>query len=540
MTLKNLNELGVAAKTRYDNSYHNREVKLHEGFKEKYKNYLQNKGNTIKYFDYSAEITINASRNKIFLPNQWFCIATYLAEFTSELMEYKSVLEYVFQNGNHELNSRQFWDMVKNAKGVQIENINETLKSELISYFEDDQNEYEKMITFLINYNWWFGSKTIDRPDFYVSPVLHLLGVVNVAQSYIADIVLSYTADPLLMEEAMLLLSEIERVTVPNEMVKGGKNVIVYGAPGTGKSRYVEDTYTNITRVVFHSEYTYFDFVGSYKPVPVYKVSTDEIRYSNGEAFEYGIPLIDYAYVIGPFLKVLISSVVNPTVLHTLLIEEVNRANAPSVFGDIFQLLDRDANGMSEYRIQPNNDLDKYIKSRQDISQYFVDGLYIPSNMNIIATMNSADQGVLVLDSAFKRRWEFKYMPIIESGFVHENTEVNYGGRRHKWSSLLLALNSKLKEYRVEEDRLVGPYFINKDEINDPSFIYSKLFLYLWDDVLRHKRDSFFEGNNRTYYELICNYLDGIDVLGISERLDAANINQEDNSLEQTDNSDDE
>lgn len=95
----------------------------------------------------------------------------------------------------------------------------------------------------------------------------------------------------------------------------------------------------------------------------------------------------------------------------------------------MFQLLDRKFDGSSQYRIRPSEDLHNYLMSLEDVRSSFEEGLYIPSNMNIVATMNSADQGVYVLDSAFKRRWKFKYMEIKESGFVHENSPVIYTGK---------------------------------------------------------------------------------------------------------------
>ncbi|WP_353095728.1 AAA family ATPase [Tissierella praeacuta] len=515
MDLFDLNQLAVQAKTRYASSYRNYEVKLHQGFKMAFENFLQNKGNSIIFLNYSAEITIGASHNKIFLPNQWFCIATFLAEFVKELIKYKETLDHIRAEGNHGLTNKSFWDAVKSQKGRESNLIDEPLKSAIEDYFQDDTESMNFMKKFLTDYSWWNGSKTIDRADYYVSPVLNILGVVNVAQAYIAEIIYSYATDDDLMSEAIKLLEEIENDALIDEIMSGGKNLIVYGAPGTGKSRYVNDNYVNITRVVFHSEYTYYDFVGTYKPIPLYKESDSILKTIDGNEFELGEPLINYSFVPGPFISIILNALRQPTQMHTLLIEEINRANAAAVFGDMFQLLDRKSDGTSEYTITPSKELYNYLLSQRDIATYFENGLFLPPNLNIIATMNSADQGVFVLDSAFKRRWNFKYIPIIEDLFAHQDALVPYAGRNIKWKYMLKCINDKLKDNRVEEDRLIGQYFINTDEILNSSFLTSKLFIYLWDDVLRHKRTAFFAEGLRTYSELISAYYDGQDVLNI-------------------------
>ncbi|MBM7615609.1 AAA family ATPase [Alkaliphilus hydrothermalis] len=123
--------------------------------------------------------------------------------------------------------------------------------------------------------------------------------------------------------------------------------------------------------------------------------------------------------------------------MHTLLIEEINRADAASVFGVVFQLLDRDAEGYSEYTFEPSEDLYAYLFSIEGIKNYIKNGIKLPSNLNIVATMNSADQGVRPMDSAFKRRWNFKYVRIDIKGTVCEKAKLTYGGRTVYWAGLL-------------------------------------------------------------------------------------------------------
>jgi hypothetical protein len=510
--LRDLNHLAITSREHYRNTFVNEDFKLNRDFKERFAQVLEANNTSIQYYDYSAEIT-PSSNNKIFCPNQWFYLATFVVDFCSELINYKTILESLAESEINGMTRKQFLQKVKELKNesVNIDDFAPEIKEAINHYFDEDQNSAELLCRFLTDYSWWFGSKTIDRSDFYVSPTLHLLGLVNVSQSYVADIVYYLASDRELMESALSLQMQEFRYRTDSP----AENLIVYGAPGTGKSRYLEDNFSNIMRVVFHSEYSYYDFVGSYKPTPLYRNSDIALRRISGEVFEHGEPLIDYQYIPGPFIKVLIEALRHHDTKYTLLVEEINRANAPAVFGDIFQLLDRKADGSSQYRIEPNEDLKNYLLSQADLRSLIRGGLFIPENMNIVATMNSADQGVYVLDSAFKRRWKFKYMPIKDKGFVHENSLINYSGETFEWRLVLTSINEKLKNLGVNEDRLIGQYFISPDEIGNSNSFSSKLLIYLWDDVVRYKRQDFFDSDIKTYSELVTGYITGADVMNI-------------------------
>jgi len=421
---------------------------------------------------------------------------------------------------------------------------------------------------------------------------------------------------------------------------KKGINKIYYGAPGTGKSYEVSNEFPTYNRITFHPEFTYFDFVGGLKPIVNENDKND----------------ISYDFVPGPFAEVLAKAYKYPKKDVGLIIEELNRANTAAVFGDIFQLLDRDKNGQSEYSIN-NADLVKFIKKelnlnipdingnklstgelqhlinenndlkdiykelrdkilewdnnivigttssyisfslskifvriiftnenlaittifnkgkniidpkgitlpRQDskissnltdsypdeifrfdlkygdsvdyalflikqayedqlanselknesdlneksindknleisnnLNEKLINGLNegkisIPSNLSIIATMNSADQGVYVMDSAFKRRWEFKYIPI---EFEPKHYDMKIAGFEVKWGTFCERLNDFLAELDINEDKHIGPYFLTEEELNDKDKFSSKLIIYLWDDVVRYKRDKLFK-----------------------------------------------
>ena len=179
----------------------------------------------------------------------------------------------------------------------------------------------------------------------------------------------------------------------------GGTNVILYGVPGAGKSWTIKNHYCSdeslMERLVFHPDYTYSDFVGQIIP----KLDTD------GN--------VNYIFSPGPFTKIVKKAYWNPDKMFYLVIEEINRGNAPAIFGDIFQLLDRDVNGASEYAIT-NADIAKVVYQDENHK------VTIPSNLTILCTMNTSDQNVFTLDTAFQRRWN---MRLIQNKFLDDASE---------------------------------------------------------------------------------------------------------------------
>ena len=282
--------------------------------------------------------------------------------------------------------------------------------------------------------------------------------------------------------------------------------------PDEVKEKFVE-------RVTFHPNYSYAQFVGTYKPV---QDSADENQ-------------IKYEYVPGPFMRVYTAAKKNPAQNFLLLIEEINRANVAAVFGDVFQLLDRKG-GVSEYPIAVSEDIKRYL-SKKGI---FEDELSIPSNMYIWATMNSADQGVFPMDTAFKRRWEFEYIGIDdgETKLVYDdNSKIlvpvpfdNKEGSKNKdslnynlveWNELRKQINAKLIGLHINEDKLLGPFFIGldalknaKEETHAQNFIKlfkSKVIMYLFEDVVKINPSKLFvECGDHPIYSHICAKFDEI------------------------------
>lgn len=263
-------------------------------------------------------------------------------------------------------------------------------------------------------------------------------------------------------------------------------------------------------RVTFHPNYTYSQFVGTYKPVSIGK----------GD--------IEYKYVKGPFMRLLTAALenakdsnrTNPK-RYLLIIEEINRANVAAVFGDMFQLLDR-KDGVSEYEIQTSEDVRKYLAEKLGGEPTNYKTLKLPNNFYIWATMNSADQGVQPMDAAFKRRWEFEYLNI-DTGAFNVNIPVpkaNSGNVKIDWNQLRVSINTTLKTISgVNEDKLLGPFFIgNKEKINElindeSKFIElfkSKVLMYLYEDVVKMQPSELFnvkDGSN-IHYSDICKDFD--------------------------------
>lgn len=302
------------------------------------------------------------------------------------------------------------------------------------------------------------------------------------------------------------------------------RNKIIYGAPGTGKSFELKSQAStngfkpeNTTRVTFYPNYSYQQFIGSYKPVPIYKVaSNDGIKLFESDRItplrtpHDKEPLIDYSFSPGPFIDLLIRAILNPANDYLLIIEEINRANVAAVFGDVFQLLDRSNEGESEYEISFNRDVTNYLYSKG------IDGnnIKLPANFFIWATMNSADQGVMPLDSAFKRRWSFEFLPLNakQNDILEKEDVISFQGKRYGWNVFREKLNNKLKGLGIAEDKLVGPFFLNSRERQDSDVIKNKLLLYLRDDVLRHNPESLF--NSKSFSDIINDYANGDVFIG--------------------------
>lgn len=348
---------------------------------------------------------------------------------------------------------------------------------------------------------------------------------------------------------------------------KISRQIIYYGAPGTGKSHKIKETLgeyegcpadkkvakENIFRTTFHPDSDYSTFVGAYKPTMEKLI--DKI-YTKGELiskltemkeggvtyspqkfgakywrslkqlnlsdkkdilqacgmsdnytveFDKGMAVgeeylacsnesrIIYSFVPQAFLNAYIQAYKKSEEKVYLIIEEINRGNCAQIFGDLFQLLDRDENGVSEYTIKADADLKAFLEEvLGEDNPGIKDGeLCLPSNLYIYATMNTSDQSLFPIDSAFKRRWDWEYEPI-----KYKNTgwKIVIDGTEYSWVSFQRIVNEKILRANSSEDKMLGDYFVNpSDGIITDKVLLNKILFYLWNDVCKDGEGDIFK-----------------------------------------------
>lgn len=340
-----------------------------------------------------------------------------------------------------------------------------------------------------------------------------------------------------------LFSNEAKKIDAPKPI---GLQQIYYGAPGTGKSKTIKDlTFgESVIRTTFHPDSDYASFVGTYKPI------TEEVDLRDC----YGKKVIDddtkevvkeeriaYKFIPQAFLEAYVKAWkklgrkksdnsdksynrIHPALLDTpeiftknkaskkqyLIIEEINRGNCAQIFGDLFQLLDRNEYGFSDYPIVADKDMQKYLEkefagweitNKEEINQLYGEAnmvnlimkgerLVLPSNLYIWATMNTSDQSLFPIDSAFKRRWDWKYVPIREGRDKETNAPLNWyintGDKQYKWWSFISKVNELIGSLTNSEDKKLGYFFCKaKDGEIDADLFVSKVIFYLWNDVFK-------------------------------------------------------
>ena len=270
---------------------------------------------------------------------------------------------------------------------------------------------------------------------------------------------------------------------------------IYYGAPGTGKSHTIKEVTDaqpkeNVFRTTFHPDSDYSTFVGCYKPttveVPMRDVTGKIIKENGNDVTENRIV---YNFIPQAFTKAYLRAW-QTTEPVFLVIEEINRGNCAQIFGDLFQLLDRGEDGFSEYPIKPDADLGRFIAESltspvEGTPEAICNGaeLSLPANLHIWATMNTSDQSLFPIDSAFKRRWEWKYIPIDTK---KENWSIKVGETLYDWSDFLEKINAKIETATSSEDKMLGFYFCKAENgiVSAERFV-NKVAFYLWNDVFK-------------------------------------------------------
>ena len=248
--------------------------------------------------------------------------------------------------------------------------------------------------------------------------------------------------------------------------------IIYFGAPGSGKSHKVAEALAgedeeNIFRTTFHPDYDYASFVGCYKPEMI-----------EGK--------ITYAFAPQVFTNAYVRAWEHPNEKVYLVIEEINRGNCAQIFGDLFQLLDRKDDGTSCYYIRADKDLADYLQHTLsgDAKRGIEEGnLCLPSNLHIIATMNTSDQSLFPMDSAFKRRWDWEYVPINYKEAKSSGFKITIGKKSYLWIKFLEHVNGKVWDLTKSEDKQMGNFFI-KGNITEEVF-KSKVMAYLWHEICK-------------------------------------------------------
>lgn len=612
--LRNLKQIYSLTAGRF-NQYAGEDFVLPQIFKNQVK---EINTNAITYNKYSAIIETRGNQNgvlNIYMPNQWFYIASFFTDFYNELLKYKRyALQAISRERLKDLNGASLTDAELNA----------------IKQLDIDEQSQEYLKRFITDYSWWSGAKTIDRGDFYVSPILNSARLVNASQSFVADLcafladkeelvkaiisgedtpttiikkeLLRQKAAATFMKKAMRItidrdsnfsrlaaLNKYRKTSVqlqingfnlgrdknqlPNRIddvdldleweydsqmfvlylewtpemmenqffpvynegyhgllkmekdfngdyvlyeeavayTKKNKNCeslqqIFYGAPGTGKSdtifeRTKDLPKEDVFRTTFHPDSDYASFVGSYKPKmndrTVYGAQ-GPLRNSRGE--EISEPKITYTFSPQAFTNAYIRAWQTDEPVF-LIIEEINRGNCAQIFGDLFQLLDRDENGYSKYEIVADSDLADCIKEKLDnsgekecLTSDIKEGriMKLPNNLYIWATMNTSDQSLFPIDSAFKRRWDWKYIKIKKGIDKNNGKELDWKikvgeDNSYDWWEFLNHINNKIARMTSSADKQLGYFFCladGKGEISADTFV-NKVAFYLWNDVFK-------------------------------------------------------
>ena len=471
-------------------------------------------------------LQVSSKKSLLVIPNQWVYIAACCCQYYVELIKYKDKLDALgFTSDMYEA----CHPSKDNSSIPEDQKTKDACKEKAEQFLESyDGADKELLVNFLWNYESWGGGKNIKRSnDFTDSPVLNIANTINASSSLIGSI-----AKGLANQDCLNLLlesTEWKSFSVPQKRFdlsdKKTLQQIFYGAPGTGKSHAINELTTgkDVIRTTFHPDSDYSTFVGAYKPttksVPVMTViGTEAVPVKGKDGKEMTEDKIVYEFVSQAFMQAYVEAWKKYCTVQEgeepvdeyLVIEEINRGNCAQIFGDLFQLLDRGDEGFSEYPIKADSDMKKQLKKEfagleiknkvsindlfkgKDIVAQVLEGevLLLPNNLYIWATMNTSDQSLFPIDSAFKRRWDWYYVPISNA---EKNWTIEVNGAKYDWWNFLQAINDRVYDATYSEDKKLGYFFCKADDgiISSSKFV-SKVIFYLWNDVFK---DSEFEGS---------------------------------------------
>ena len=527
--LQDLQKLGAQLQHKYLSTYQGQDKQLPLAFKQ-----MVNEidGSSIVYNDYSFVVTINLSAQKIFFPNQLWYIAACFADYYKALSEYTRIVKVDLHLTDTE---------IKQAKDNQ--DFAETLLANTILADE----EKSLVAKFLSDYAWWYGGKGIERADFHISPILALCKLVNASQGYVADLCKFLAKNDKALQLLKNEISDsgiIKTLSTPLQQIFYGAPGT---GKSHKVNKEIQNTPNALVfRTTFHPDSDYSTFVGAYKPTmkgadrlysadelidklseiktlghtyPCHKFAAkywyslkglsaadikrivvacdfpESMTVEVGKGIAIGEEMakhvqndkIVYSFVPQAFLKAYVAAWQNPEQPVFLVIEEINRGNCAQIFGDIFQLLDR-KEGVSEYPIKADQDIRDYLAKEfagYDLEANILSGeeLVLPANLHIWATMNTSDQSLFPIDSAFKRRWDWKYMPIHDAG---ENWTIALSDVEYDWWDFVEKINNVIGNMTSSEDKKLGYFFCKacNGKIDAEKFV-NKVVFYLWNDVFK-------------------------------------------------------
>ena len=527
--LQDLQKLGAQLQHKYLSTYQGQDKQLPLAFKQ-----MVNEidGSSIVYNDYSFVVTINLSAQKIFFPNQLWYIAACFADYYKALSEYTRIVKVDLHLTDTE---------IKQAKDNQ--DFSETLLANTTLADE----EKSLVAKFLSDYAWWYGGKGIERADFHISPILALCKLVNASQGYVADLCKFLAKNDKALQLLKNEISDsgiIKTLSTPLQQIFYGAPGT---GKSHKVNKEIQNTANALVfRTTFHPDSDYSTFVGAYKPTmksadrlysadelidklseiktlghtyPCHKFAAkywyslkglaaatikrivvacdfpESMTVEVGKGIAIGEEMakhvqndkIVYSFVPQAFLKAYVAAWQNPEQPVFLVIEEINRGNCAQIFGDIFQLLDR-KDGVSEYPIKADQDIRDYLAKEfagYDLEANILSGeeLVLPANLHIWATMNTSDQSLFPIDSAFKRRWDWKYMPIHDAG---ENWTIALSDVEYDWWDFVEKINNVIGNMTSSEDKKLGYFFCKacNGKIDAEKFV-NKVVFYLWNDVFK-------------------------------------------------------
>lgn len=469
--------------------------------------------------------TFNGNGLITIFPHQYFILAVKIRPYADGCFLHCQKLDEILKTGK---DKRQVLDSFQKASSYDGLSANDFRLMQLFTTdLVDCGGEYRNKSKKFRN-----GSdKVRSTSDIFNSMILKIAHLTNASSSFFGDLVYTLEENPTLYNE---LESEITKNYQISDVSLGETpkhiQIIYYGIPGSGKSNTINKMLKFVppdcvARVVFHPDYTNADFVGQI--LPVINKTDDETRYS-------------YDFAPGPFSIILKRAIHNSSHNYYLVIEEINRGNSAAIFGDLFQLLDRlgsidkieekvflsdgravinqYGNGWSEYKIDNYNVSnyilggEKEIKYDNSITINTDTGIRLPPNLSILATMNTSDQNVFVLDTAFQRRWEMKYIQdaLNENDSQYKmmiaDTGIEWGKFREVINKEIIKEGSSLG--LSTEDKRLGAWFItDKDKESNKTIteaLFSeKVLKYLWDDVFKLHRNKIFDETITSFDQLI-------------------------------------